>query len=198
MTSLYFYHLLPKGSNIPFGITSLLYQYQHSPDQFLKNAEKYKERLVHSWNIYPGRSPKDLMPEEILFGLNQFRKSKTGANQIYFFKFPPFEDLGPKMKKVLQYKDIYQVDIFSSRTRPYIKKIFFGFENSFTGGKPLNLKYYKTITHEEYYKNYTEKIPMIFSRLNHIAIEPLNGFLPRDCLELIETPITFSDACNYL
>lgn len=190
---MFFYHLVPKGADISNGIVSLWWQYLHDRGVYRKNSNKYRNRLCTGWGIYPGRTPESLSDEEVLKGIQQFRNSKNGANQIYLFRHPPYCMLGKQMQAILSFKDIYRIDPFSQHARKYIRKLFFGYENSFTGNRKLNLHDYQ-ISPKEYFQHYTETgNGLLFAQLHHIAIEPVNGYLPAVLWEKIETPIHLED-----
>lgn len=188
----YFYHLLPKSSmetNREYpGIVSLWWLYNNDRPAFQKHAEKYKIRLCTGWGIYPNRDPKDLDDEEILTGINKFRGSVYGANQIYLFRFPPYRKLGTNMKLVLDHKDIYRIDLFSPKSRQWIRKVDFGHDMSFTGNQKLTLKYYLDVSKKEYFSRYRdEKKELLFASLNHISVVPKHGYLPWNLWERVET-----------
>ena len=185
----YFYHLLPKGLNID-KITSLDYQYHHDKALFHKNSYKYRDRLCNGWGIYPGRNPKDLTDKEVYEGINKFRKTLQGNNQIYLFKYPLYKDLGPQMRKILDDKDIYRLDINDIRVRKLLMDVDWGWEGSNTDNRKLSADYYANVTPEEYFSKYTEKSngQPLFAPLNHISITPMNGYIPIDLWEKIDVP----------
>lgn len=176
-----FYHLLPKGSNISKGILSLEYFYDHDTDKFVENSYKYRERLCNGWGIYPGKDPKSLTPDEVHDGINKFRKSKDGCNQIYLFKFPPYKELGKQMAEILDSKDIYAIDVNKLLKDGIITDIDYGYMDSFTGNDKLGASYYRDISFDDYFKNYTEDDPnrLLFSYMNHISVIPKNGYIPK-------------------
>ena len=189
----YFYHLVPKGANLSKGITTLQYQYDSGDtSSFRKNAEKYRERLCSQWGIY-NKSPKDLTDKEIIQGINQFRGDDDGANRIYLFLYPPYMGMGPEMKKVLQGKDIYRIDLNNPITRRYIDSIDWGYEESNTAKRALTIFDYN-MTPEEYFSDYTERDDrLLFSHMNHIAIIPKNGYIPKQCWEKVVVPNQLGD-----
>ena len=88
MQPLYFYHLVNKDADLSIGLLSLKYMYDHGLyEEFDKYTDKYKYRIVNSWQIekYAGRKEESLTREEILDALNIFRGAE-GTNYIYFFK----------------------------------------------------------------------------------------------------------------
>lgn len=182
---LYFYHLTPKNADITKGILSLQYMYDNKMyELFDKYAEKYKYRIVDSWNIgkYKGRNEETLTREEIMDALKIFR-GEYGASYIYFFKFPPKESLGPKMKEILKHKDIYRININDEEVILKTKDIFYGYANSHSDNTLLTKDYYENITEEEYFKNYDDTLEMNFSTLNHISISFIDDYCPSSFLE---------------
>lgn len=186
-TSLCFYHLLPKNRNQTYpGIVSLWWMYNNDRSAFRLNSEKYRDRLCNGWGIYPNREPDSLEDEEVLTGINRFRKSVYGANQIYMFRFPPSKSLGPNMCAVLDRKDIFRIDLFSDASRQAIRKIDFGYNGSFTGNRKLSLKYYQTISEKEYFHDYRDDTKgLLFAQLNHISVVPKGGYIPWECWDLL-------------
>jgi ribosomal protein S18 acetylase RimI-like enzyme len=184
----FFYHLLPKGASITNGITSLEYQYNHNMNDFLKNSNKYRTRLCGGWNIYPGRNPNSLSSEEIHEGINQFRHSNGGCNRIYLFRYAPYENLGSQMKKILAGKDIYRVDVSKLLKDGIIIDIDYGYIDSNTDNDKLSEDWYRNISYDDYFKNYTEDNPdrLLFSYMNHISVTPKNGVIPKKYLTKID------------
>ena len=176
-------------------LTSLAYQYHHDKELFKQNSDKYRVRLCNSWNIYPGRDPESLSIEEIYEGINKFRNSDDGCNQIYFFKYPPYKQLGPKMANILNNKKIYQININNPIIKDNIKFIDYGYDFSNNDSKQLTSEYYDNITPNEYFSKYEEnnKNKLIFASLNHISISFKNESIPITLLNLIKTPETIED-----
>lgn len=184
---LYFYHLVPKKVSLNTGLLSLKYMYDHNMnDYFDKYTAKYLERITNSWNIpvYHHRRPDTLTREEIIDALNIFR-GPYGASYIYFFKFPPTADLGPKMATDLATKDIYRLNINDEEVEKSIIDIFYGYENSHSDNTKLTKKYYETVTPEAYFKNYDDNLPLNYASLNHIAIAFANDYCPLKFLEKV-------------
>ena len=184
----YFYHLLPKGSNISPGIVSLDYQYHHDIQEFRKNSDKYRERLCNEWGIYSGKSPASLSDKEIYDGINKFRKSSQGCNQIYLFRYPPTTKLGKQMGEILKFKDIYRVDLNELRDNGVITDVDFGYIDSNTDNTKLSEDWYINISYDDYFKNYTESDPnrLLFSYMNHISVTPKNGYISKRFLTKIK------------
>ncbi len=185
---LYFYHLVSKESNLTNGLLSLEYMYKNNMDNlFDKNAEKYKSRIVNSWNIeeYVGRKEESLTREEIIDALKKFR-GPEGANYIYFFRYPPYKELGPNMKKILENKDIYKININDEEVESHINEIFYGYNMSHSDNQKLDKKYYENITKTEYFSKYDDSLKMNFSTLNHISIAFKNYCCPLELLEKVE------------
>lgn len=184
----YFYHLLPKGSNISPGIVSLDYQYHHDIQEFRKNSDKYRERLCNEWGIYSGKSPASLSDKEIYDGINKFRKTSQGCNQIYLFRYPPTAKLGKQMGEILKSKDIYRVDLNELRDNGVITDVDFGYIDSNTDNTKLSEDWYVNISYDDYFKNYTESDPnrLLFSYMNHISVTPKNGYISKRFLTKIK------------
>lgn len=185
---MYFYHLVPKGSDVSGGIKSLDWFYKHDKKLFLKYSEKYRDRLVNGWGIYSNTSPEKLTAKMIYDGINKFRGTKDGCNQIYCFYYPPHRYLGEKMRKLLETKDIYRIDIKSDELKNCLKSIDWGYEGSFTGNKKLSENWYKNCTYDDYFSKYDENVTPLFSTLNHISICTKDGVIPEKCLIKIENP----------
>lgn len=185
---MYFYHLVPKGSDVSGGIKSLDWFYKHDKKLFLKYSEKYRDRLVNAWGIYPNTSPEKLTAKMIYDGINKFRGTKDGCNQIYCFYYPPHRYLGEKMRKLLETKDIYRIDIKYDGLKKCLKSIDWGYEGSFTGNKKLSENWYKNCTYDDYFSKYDENVTPLFSTLNHISICTKDGVIPEKCLIKIENP----------
>ena len=197
----YFYHLVPKGSDISKGLLSPQYMYDNGID--VSNAlDKYRDRLVDGWDIYPYKKPYELTDEEILSGLNKFR-GNGGSDTIYFFRYPPYEDLGINMKNILKKKDIYRIDLNDKDTQKYVREINWGYENSHTRNKSLNKKYYENVSKDEYFSNYDDNNYPLFASINHIGVITKYGYIPKKCIEkvsydsVIESYIEESKKSNY-
>jgi ribosomal protein S18 acetylase RimI-like enzyme len=192
----YFYHLVPKCSDMSKGITSLEYQYQHNKKEFRKNSNKYRYRLCNGWGIYPGRDPESLSDDEIYDGINKFRRSSDGCNKIYMFRYPPYEKLGKEMKRTLKGKDIYRVDINELRDAKIITDIDFGYVDSNTDNDRLTEDWYRNISHDDYFKNYTESDPerLMFSYMNHIGVTTMNGVIPKKYITKVSDPESITEA----
>lgn len=184
-----FYHIISKdvilddkGLKTPEYVLNV----EHNEKLYLKMTEKYRERLCKGWEIYPGRDPKSLTVQEIYDGINLFRESDQGNNQIYMFRYPPFKSLGPNMEDVLNGKDIYEFD--PDEWSEYVKDINWGFDNSFTGNQQLDRKWYEDISRQEYFSKYDDDAKPLFAALNHISINPSKGYIPLKCLTKIIQP----------
>jgi len=184
--SFYFYHLLPKSTELNSkGLLSLEYMYNNNIKLFNKNSFKYRDRLCNGWGIYQNKNPNELTSKEVHDGINKFRQSTDGCNQIYFFKFPPYQGLGTNMKNVLSYKKIIRIDLDDKLTKSYIKDIDWGYYMSYTGNAHLTEDYYRNISEEEYFKNYDDTNKMLFAPINHISIIPKKDYLPLHILEIM-------------
>ena len=140
---LYFYHLVNKSANLDIGILSLKYFYDNEMyKEFDEYAEKYKRRIVNDWGIEKFKdTPEELLSrEDILDALKIFR-GDNGASYIYFFRFPPYSELGQNMKEILKNKDIYCINLNDEELQLQIKDIFYGYENSHSDNKKLDKTY---------------------------------------------------------
>ena len=189
---LYFYHMIDKniildekGLKTPDYVLSV----ERNEDLYLKMTDKYRNRLVSKdgWNIYPNKNANALTADEIYRGINIFREDPRGNNQIYMFRYPPTEDLGPNMADILRDKAIYAFDINDPKNQKYIRKINWGFEGSYTGNKPLSREWYENVSRDEYFSNYDDKGTPLFAPLNHISIDPEFGFIPLSCLRPVDS-----------
>lgn len=184
----YFYHLLPRGSDISKGIFSLEYYYANDKNKFVENSNKYRKRLCNGWGIYPGRDPESLSVDEIHDGINKFRKSNNGCNRIYLFRFPPYKELGKRMSNILDSKDIYMIDINRLLKDGVIIDIDYGYIDSYTGNEKLDSAYYRNISFDDYFKNYKEDDPnrLLFSYMNHISVTPKKGYIPKKYIKKLK------------
>lgn len=195
---LYFYHLFPKNIDLTkYGLVSLEFLYSHKMyKEFDYYTQKYRDRLVNGWKYYPHKKPEDLTREEIINGLKKFR-GEDGTNAIYFFRYPPYKELGPKMNNILSHKYIYRIDINDPETQKYIKYIDWGYEGSNSDNKKLTREYYEQINSIDYFSNYKDNNPMNFAALNHISIIPKDHFLPAHILKQIKIPNAKEDMYDY-
>jgi hypothetical protein len=196
----YFYHLVPKGANVSNGITSLEYQYNHNIDDFLNNSNKYRARLCNGWGIYPGINPNSLSYSDIHDGINQHRNSVDGCNKIYLFRYAPYKELGAQMKKILSGKDIYRVDVDRLLKDGVITSIDYGYVDSNTDNDRLDEDWYRNISYEDYFKNYTESDPdrLLFSYMNHISVTPKDGVIPKKYLTKINNYNKISEGAGLM
>lgn len=183
---LYFYHLVDKTVDLDKGLISLKYIYDHKMyELFDKNVQKYMNRITNDWNITKYRGKEYLSREEILDALKIFR-GEEGANYIYFFRYAPFKELGPKISELSNYKDIYRININDEEVQKLVIDIFYGYDMSNSDNKELDKKYYENISKEDYFANYNDSIKMNFSTLNHIGISFKDGYCPIKYLEKID------------
>lgn len=180
---LYFYHLVSKNADLRQGLLSLEYMYDNKLyDLFDKSAEKYINRITKDWDIPKYKNKEKITREEIIDGLNIFR-GNNGASYIYFFKYPPYKELGPNMAEVLKYKDIYKININDEEVMKKIKDIFYGYNLSNSDNKQLDRNYYNNVSQEEYFTLYDDTNTMLFSTLNHIGISFVDNYCPKEFLE---------------
>ena len=187
MEPLYFYHVVNKNVDMSKGLFSLKYMYDNDMvDLFDKSVSKYKSRIVKDWNIekYYDRDEESLSREDILDALEIFRGS-FGSCYIYFFGYPLYEELGPKIMELLKVNDIYRININDCKVCDKIIDIFYGYDISNSDNKVLDRKYYETVTKEEYFSKYNDSDKMNFAKLNHIAIAFKVDYCPIEFLEKI-------------
>lgn len=193
----YFYHFAPKNINTNTGILSPKYMYEHNmSDLFKKSTDKYRDRLVNGWGYYKDKNPEDLTDKEIFDGINKFRESDSGLSYIYFFRYPPYENLGPKMKVFLKTHDCYRIDLNNPEVKKYIDEIYWGTDMSHSDGKKLDENYYRNISSNDYFKRYNDSSKINFAALNHIAIRFKNDYCPINLLEKINDDI-YINALRY-
>lgn len=183
---LYFYHLVDKNADLSNGLVSPKYMYDNKMyDLFDKSILKYKDRITDSWDIEKYKGKDYLTREEYIDALNTFR-GKYGASYIYFFKYPPFKDLGKKIEELSKYKDIYKIDINDEEVQRNITDIFYGFDMSNSDNKILDKKYYECVSEEKYFSKYDDSLTMNFSTLNHISISFKGDNCPLRFLEKVD------------
>lgn len=183
---LYFYHLVNKESDISKGLISLKYMYDNKLyDLFDKNVLKYKDRILNDWNIEKYKGKSNLTREDYMDALNIIR-GEYGADYIYFFRYPPYKELGKKINELSKYKDIYRIDINDPFIQKNIIDIFYGYDLSNSGNKLLDKSYYENINEQDYFSKYDDSIEMNFSTLNHIGISFKNGICPINYLEKVD------------
>lgn len=189
----YFYHMVPKGTVLNPGITSLEYQYRHNQDDlFNQYTNKYRNRISGGWGIYPDTPPEELTTTQIRDALNKFRHSKYGCSSIYLFRFPPYKALGKEMREILKSKDLYRIDL--NEIKDLIEEIDYGHELSNTDNNTLDKDYYMNVTPSEYFDKYTEKgDALLFSYMNHISIRVTNNYIPKKYCTKIDIPDTIDD-----
>lgn len=177
---LYFYHLLPKNVVLDRkGIVTPEFFWRNKMiPEYLKCVNKYRDRLVNDWSIYPNVYPEELTPLQIYHGLNYFRGDKNGNNRIFLFRYLPYSDLGTHMDKVLSEKKAYRIDIESGLVKQYIEKIDYGYWLSDSRNRKLQRHYYVNVTEEEYFYYYNDNDNPLFKSLNHIAIIPKLTYMP--------------------
>ena len=188
---LFFYHMVPKKANISKGLLAPYAMNKFGMEKELSfSLDKYRNRLVDTdaWNIYPNRDPKSLSNEEILNGINQFRKSEDGSKYIYFFRYPPYKELGKNMETILKSKDIYRINLNDKELQKQILDISWGWIGSNTDNQAVNKKWYETIKPEKYFSVYNDNPKNgtpLFAPLVHIGIAFKNGICQRKFLTKI-------------
>lgn len=178
------YHLVPKGVDLRDGIISPYYmEKSHNTELLLSSLKKYRSRLVDGWGVYPERNGDELTAEEILSGLVKYRGT-NGDRMIYLFRYPPTSDLGTNMEKVLNEKDVYEVDLDKV---PDIIEIDYGHEGSNTDNKKLSASYYRNISRDQYFKNYDDNTNgLLFAQINHISVATKSGRIPPDAIRKLD------------
>lgn len=182
---LYFYHVVDKNADLSIGLLSLKYMYNHGLyTLFDENVEKYKHRIVDSWNLdkFKGRDESSLTREEIIEALEMFR-GPFGASYMYFFRYPLYTDLGDRIKELLKYKDIYRININDEELQLLTEDIFYGYKDSYSDNELLDKKYYERVSKEEYFANYDDTLEMNFAKLNHISMAFIDDYLPIKFME---------------
>ena len=184
----YFYHYAPKKLNGSKGIISPKYMYDNNmTDLFHKATDKYRDRLVNGWEYYPNKKPEELTDEEIINGINKFRKSTNGLSQIYFFKYKLYPELGPKIKEFLKTHDCYRIDLNDSKTKALITDIDWGYDFSNSDNTILDKSYYENISKEEYFSKYNDQATINFAAMNHISITFKNNYCPMSILTKVSS-----------
>lgn len=176
------YHMVPRGTDMSKGICSLQYMKDNRMDEpFNDGIDKYRDRMVSSWGIYPGRAPETLTDDELIVGLNQFRKTNYGSSCIYLFRYPPSEFLGPNMAAVLAGKDIYEVDLTK-----VTDVVYMGFDVNDGPGK----KYYQHVRPAEYFSGYDDDAEkhgkLLFAGIPHVAVATKSGRIPPSAITKVE------------
>ena len=184
---LYFYHLAPKGiDKNSKGLYSLQYLYDHKMyDLFDKYTDKYRYRICYLWG-YSNKKPYELTREEVIKYIKKFRDDDQ-LDEIYFFRFPPYYELGDHMKQILENKDIYRIDINDPHTKTYIKDIYWGTDGSQKDNIELDREYYVNVGQNDYFRRYNDKSQMNFASLNHISIKFKDGYCPFHLLTKVKT-----------
>jgi len=188
LSGFYFYHAVPKSADLSKGLITPQYMYDNGMTElFRKSTDKYRDRIVGGWNIYPNKKSSELTDQEIVDAINKFRRSDKGLSYIYFFKFPPYKELGPKMKAFLDTHDIYRINLDDTNAKKYIKEIFWNNDMSNGDNKPLDEDYYRRISVDEYFKRYDDSSKLNFAALNHIGIRFKDDYCPKSILEKVDT-----------
>lgn len=185
---MYFYHLFPKNIVMDDkGLKTPEYVLIDEKNEklYLKMVDKYRNRLCGDWGIYPDKDPAKLTALDIYRGLNIYRKSSRGNNRIYFFRYAPTPDMGPNMKNILKDKVIVRIDINDKETKKYINDINWGKWPTKDGKtRELNKSLYNKISKEMYFAKYDDNAVPLFGSINHISIDPSEGYLPTSLLTI--------------
>lgn len=190
------YHMVPKGTDMSQGICSPCYMKTRGMIKPLHaSLDKYRNRLVGTWRIYPNRDPDSLTDNEILYGLNAFR-GEYGDRSIYLFKYPPSESLGPNMAAIITNKDIYEVDL--SRVPDLAMK-------DFTINDGPGESWYNVITPDKYFSTYDDDAEkhgkLLFAGIPHIAVATKSGRIPPSAIRKLSQNSTLQsivDFCNWM
>lgn len=188
----YFYHIIDKNADTVY---SLDWFYKNNKPLFKKYSDKYRNRLCDAtvWNVYPGVDPNSLSLKEVYDGINQFRKSKHGCEQIYLFRFPPFRDLDFYFNDLYKTKKIFRIDLNNPRIQNILVDVDYGWDKSNTDNDKLSKSYYDNISKTEYFDSYEEDNSMKFASLNHISIIVKGGKIPKNLLEEVPIPKSIQD-----
>lgn len=189
----YFYHIANKDANIyKDGLLSLEYLYDIGRyDDFDKYSDKYRDRLVGGWDIYPNRDADTLSREELLNGIKQFRKGDS--NRIYFFRYPPYVTLHKDIASLLKRRYLYRINLDDPKLKKYIKSIHWGYKNSNSNNAELKEQWYREISIDDYFGQFDPKKKPLFSTLWHISVETKNGYIPPEFIERVPIPGTIED-----
>ena len=74
-----------------------------------------------------------------------------GASAIDFFRYPPFKNVGSKIKELSKEKDIYWIDLYNPKVKEHIENIFWGFDLNEQTSKLLDRTYYENISVTDYF-----------------------------------------------
>ena len=185
---MYFYHLFPKNIVMDDkGLKTPEYVLIDEKNEklYLKMVDKYRNRLCGDWGIYPDKDPAKLTALDIYRGLNIYRKSSRGNNRIYFFRYAPTPDMGPNMRNILKDKVIVRIDINDKETKKYINDINWGKWPTKDGKtRELNKSLYNKVSREMYFARYDDNAVPLFGSINHISIDPSEGYLPTSLLTI--------------
>lgn len=183
---LYFYHVVDKDADLSKGLLTLEYMYNNNMfDLFDRYTKKYIKRITSDWNILEYKG-KDILSREDIRNALKIIRGEYGTSYLYFFRYPLYKELGSKIEKLLEVKDIYRININDEEVQKNIKDIFYGYENSFSDNKLLDKAYYENISKEEYFSNYDDDLEFNFSTLNHISIAFIDDYCPIDFLEKVD------------
>lgn len=181
----YFYHLAPIGIDLHEGLMSPTALHESGRHQeCIAALEKYRERMVYGWAIFPGRDPYKLTETELLRGLEKFR-GVGGGRTIYFFRYLPQSYLGKGMNNVIKHKDGYRINLDDPGLKKCIESISWGWVDSYTQNIPYSEDYYRKVTEKEYFSKYNDNpqdgTPR-FAPIPHIGITFYDGICPRKFL----------------
>lgn len=85
----YFYHLVPKNAAMKNGLISLKYMYDYKLwNLFNQNVLKYKDRIVHDWNIDKFQNKKNLRRKDYIEALNILEVTMEQVLFIFSVIFP--------------------------------------------------------------------------------------------------------------
>ena len=185
---LFFFHMVPKGTDVSEGLLAPAAMSKLGMQEELKKSlDKYRERMVKGWRIYPDKLPEELNETELIQGLEKFR-GEGGSRAIYFFRYPPTEILGKNMSDILKEKDIYRINLNDPRLQRYIERIDWGNYGSNTDNKAFTRDYYENISEKDYFSEYNDNpadgIPL-FASIPHIGVIFKNGICPKQFLSLV-------------
>ena len=93
--------------------------------------------------------------------------------------------MGPNMRNILKDKVIVRIDINDKETKKYINDINWGKWPTKDGKtRELNKSLYNKVSREMYFARYDDNAVPLFGSINHISIDPSEGYLPTRLLTI--------------
>ncbi len=196
MKPFYFYHLISTDVVLDEnGILSPQFMYDIGRfADFDKCVNKYRERLVSGWGLYPDKKPEDLTRSEIVKGINEFRKSEDGLAKIYAFRYSPYRGMGKNMDRAIMNKTVLRLDLNQLIADKLVKEVDWGYWMSRSDNTPLDRGYYEKVSTEEYFKNFDDDNSPVFASLNHIGVITYTKCIPLIYLCSFDVPGNMSES----